>query len=279
MSLPPKWLLALLLILLVNPASACVPIAEQYTDLEPRVIDSVGTSALLLQVDYGEVQFMESADSQIHVEGQALFLDELEYVVDSTESQISIRIYSHHNRSSQAPLLVNILVPLALKVRVETEAASIQAQGFQGDLEITSTSGNIKLDRMTGVLTLYSNRGNITVQDSSGFVSVVGNYGILTVQNVRGDVGISTIMGNIVFGGSIRGEDTVRLETDHGAVSVTLSADSDLTLQVRSTSGDVACMVAGVSSSTRTCDGKIDSGNGSLSIRTVSGAVTLQTTP
>jgi DUF4097 and DUF4098 domain-containing protein YvlB len=278
--LPPlKWSFGLLLILVAYSAPACAPNAGQYTDLETRLIEPLEGKSLLLQVDYGHVQLLASEDRQIHVQGQALFVDDLEYAVVSTESQVSVRIYSHHSRSSEAPLLVTILVPPKLKARVETEAASIRAQGIQGDLEITSTSGDITLEQVTGVMTLHSNRGDITVQDSSGVVSVVGNYGILTAQNVTGDVGISTIMGNIAFSGSIGGNDNVRLETDHGSVYVDLAADSDLSLQVRSTSGEIACMRPALVVSTRTCDGEINSGSGSLSVRTVSGAVTLQMTP
>jgi len=276
---PPKWSCALLLILLGYALFACIPVTEQYTDLEPRSIDPRQAQAILIQVDYGELQLLQSPDPQIHVQGQTVFADELVYEVNSAADPISIQIFSHHARSSQAPLLINILLPPTLKVRVETEAASIQAQGLQGDLEITSISGNITLEQMTGRMTLHSNRGNIMVRGSAGIVSIVGNYGALSTQDVRGDVEISTIMGNIVFSGSIGRDDTVRLETDHGSVSVNLEADSALRLQVRSTSGDVACMLPGMTSSTRTCDGEIDSGNGSLSIRTVSGAVTLQMTP
>jgi hypothetical protein len=276
---PPNWLLALLFVFLTYSVSACVPKVGQYTELETRLINPLEGKSLLLQVDYGQVQLMPSEDGQIHVQGQALFVDSLEYAVESAENQISIRIYSHHSRSSEAPLLVSILLPPKLKARVETEAASILAQGFQGDLEVTSTSGDITLEQMRGAITLHSNRGDITVQDSSGIVSIVGNYGTLIAQNVSGDLGISTIMGNIMFSGSIQGNDTVRLETDHGAISVNLGANSNLKLQVRSTSGDLACMLPDVVVSTRTCDGEIGSGNGSLSVRTVSGAVTLQMTP
>jgi DUF4097 and DUF4098 domain-containing protein YvlB len=132
---------------------------------------------------------------------------------------------------------------------------------------------------VTGEMALRSNRGNITVQESSGVVSVVGNYGRLTAQNVRGDISASTIMGNVVFEGLIQTGDTVRLETDHGAVSVNLSADSALALRVSSTSGDVTCLLPEVASSTRNCDGALRSGGGSLTIRTVSGAVSLQLLP
>jgi DUF4097 and DUF4098 domain-containing protein YvlB len=130
-----------------------------------------------------------------------------------------------------------------------------------------------------GNLVLRSNRGNITMRESSGTISVVGNYGALNVHDVHGETAMSTIMGNVLFDGLIQAGDVVRLETDHGAVSVNLNQDSAASLQVRSTSGDVACMLPDVVSSTRTCDGEIGSGGGELSIRTVSGAVTLQLIP
>ena len=248
-------------------------------DLETRLVDSAEEQSILIQVDYGEVVLMKSEDSRIHVQGQVLFADELEYQIDSSESQILIKVFAHHKHPSRVPLRVMIRLPSQRQVRVETDQASVLVRSFHGGLEIASTSGNITLEQITGEMTLRSNRGNITVQDSSGIVSTVGNYGALTAQNVRGDVSISTIMGNILFEGPIQRDDTVRLETDHGAISVKLGADSALTFQVRSTSGDVACMLPGAVSSTRTCEGQIDSGAGSLSVRTVSGAVTLQSSP
>jgi DUF4097 and DUF4098 domain-containing protein YvlB len=208
-----------------------------------------------------------------------LFDDELEYLVNSTEKQISIKAFAGRDSSSGVPLHLVIRLPQLMQVRVETDEASVSVRGFQGDVEVASTSGDITLERVSGGMTLRSNRGNITIRESSGTVSVVGNYGALTAQNVRGDVSISTIMGNIIFGGLIEGGDFVRLETDHGSVSVNLSADSSLTVQARSTSGDMACMLPNAASSTRTCNGEIHSGDGSLYIRTVSGAVTLQLMP
>ena len=108
---------------------------------------------------------------------------------------------------------------------------------------------------------------------------MVGNYGLLALENARGNIGVSTIMGTIVFDGLIQADDILRLETDHGPISVNLNRSSDLTLKVRSTSGDVACMLPDVISSARTCEGTVNSGGGVLNIRTVSGTVTVQSIP
>jgi DUF4097 and DUF4098 domain-containing protein YvlB len=242
-------------------------------------MDVADMRSILIQVDHGEVTVLESDGDQVEIGGQVLFPDELEYLVSSTEKQISIKVFAHRDSFSNPTLRVVVHIPRQMQLKVETDNASVFVRDYQGDLEVASTSGNISIEQVVGKLTLRSNRGNITVRESLGIISVVGNYGELTIQNVSGETAASTIMGNVVFGGLIQVGDTVRLETDHGSVSVNLSPDSALGLQVRSTSGDVVCMLPEITSSTRACDGEIGSGGGMLSIRTVSGAATLQLIP
>jgi len=269
----------LLITLLASLIYACTPTPEKYTELESRIVDVLDAQSVLIQADHGELTILQSQDSRIRIDGQVLFPDKLEYVIDPTEEQILIKVLTHRDSSSKVPLHLRIQLPEQMQAKVETENASVLAQDYQGDLEVASTGGEITAERIHGSLTLRSNRGNITVQESSEDINVVGNYGALTVQNVSGETAVSTIMGNVVFDGLIEAGDTVRLETDHGAVSVNLSADSALTLRVSSTSGEVTCLLPEVASSTRTCDGEMRPGGGALSIRTVSGAVTVQLIP
>lgn len=268
-----------ILMMLVCFISACLPTSKQYTELESHVFDSVDSQSILIQVDHGEVIVLGSEDDHVKVGGQVLLADELEYQVSSTEKQISIKATTNRNNSPDKPLRVEVNVPKGTPVKVETDSASVFVENYQGDLEVDSTSGKITIEQIIGRIILWSNRGDIIVRKSSGNINVAGNYGALNVQNVHGETAVSTIMGNVVFGGLIQAGDVVRLETDHGSVSVNLDQDSDLSLQVSSISGDVACMVPGLSSSTRSCAGEIGAGNGTLKIRTVSGAVTLQLTP
>ena len=271
-----RWLSHSLLVFLF---SACVAVPADYIVLEHRVVDASPVQSIFIQVDYGELTILGSDETRVTVDGKALFDDELEYVIDSTEEQIRIKVFVHRNSASNIPLQVVVQVPRQMQVEIETNDANVLANDLLGNLEVASTSGDITLENMTGTMTLRSNRGNIAVRESEGIISIAGNYGGLTAQNVHGQIGISTIMGNITLQSLIQGGDTVRLETDHGAVSVNLGADSTLSLQVRSTSGDVACMLPGVATSTRTCEGEIGFDGGSLSVRTVSGAVTLQLIP
>ena len=268
-----------ILILLACFIPACLPAPEQYTELESHILDAADSQSIFIQVDHGEVIVSESEDGHVEVRGRVLFADELEYQVSSVEEQILIKAEVHRIDLPNMSLRVEVRVPKDMPVKIETDGASVFVSNYQGDLEAASTSGNITIEQMTGRMTLRSNRGDIIVRKSSGIISVVGNYGALNVQNVHGETAVSTIMGNVVFDGLIQAGDVVRLETDHGSVSVNLSRDSALSLQVRSTSGDVTCMLPDISSSTRSCDGKIGSGDGALKIRTVSGAVTMQLMP
>ena len=267
------------LLLLTCFLSACAPAPEKYTNLESRSIDVTNAQPIFIQVDHGEVTLLASDDSRVSIDGQVLFADKLEYQVNTTQDQIVIKVFAHRDDLLSPPLRLFVHVPKQLQVKVETDKASVLVQRYQGNLEVDSISGNITVEQMSGGLTAYSNRGNISVRDSSGEISIVGNYGALTMQNTSGETSASTIMGNILFDGLIQAGDKVRLEADHGSVSVNMTADSALGIQVRSTSGDVTCILPGVSSTTRTCDGTINSGSASLSIRTVSGAVTLQLMP
>lgn len=278
MSSSMNRLLSLLLLTWVVLIPACHPLPEQYTKLEPRIVDAVSGQSILIQVDYGEVTIMGFDDTNVAVDGQVLFKDELEYSIDTADEQILIKALSNQN-SSNVPLRLVIRVPHQTQVKVETKNASVIAHDLQGDLVVDSIAGDITIERMTGRATLHSNRGKITVRKSSGIFSVVGNYGLLTLQDVSGEIAASTIMGDIAIGGLIQMGDSVRLETDHGAVFVNLKKDSTLSIQVRSTSGDVTCMLPGLTSTTRTCDGDLNAVGGSLSIRTVSGAVVLQLIP
>lgn len=235
--------------------------------------------SLQIYLNEGVLTVHGDEDEQVRVNGQALSPDQTEYNVTTINDQIQIIVNYTGKRSSNPPVQLTVSVPNNVALTIETDSAFIAVREYTGELDAASVSGNIFVEGAHGDLTLRSNRGNVEVQNSAGEISVVGNYGQLTLENVQGDIGVSTIMGNVVFSGSILMDDNVRLETDHGAVSVHLSADSTLGIQVRSTSGDVACMLSSITSTTRTCDGQMNSGGGSLSVRTVSGAVTLQLIP
>jgi hypothetical protein len=271
--------LIILMVIFSYLFAACVPGAKVHTDLESIILDTTGSQTVLIQINHGEVIVSESDDQFLRVGGQVLLTDEIEYQVSSEEKHILVKAHVNRINSAGAPLRVEIRVPKNMEVRIETESASAFVSNYSGALEVASTAGNLVIEEVKGSITLWSNRGNILVKKSSGRISVVGNYGALTVQDVTGETVVSTIMGKVVFGGAIKEGDVVRLETDHGSVSVNVHKDSDLNFEAYTTSGDMICVLPYQSVTTRSCDGKMGIGNGWLKIRTVSGAVTMQLLP
>jgi hypothetical protein len=270
-------ILALLFSLLF--LSACLSTQPEFVNLQTKTIDAGNARSILIQINRGELVILESEEVRIGVGGQALYPNEVDYEIDDLGDQIVINIQDQHRGLSKNLVQINVSVPGGIKVEVESDNASVRVQGYHGELEVASTSGNVTVENTTGDLTLRSNRGNVTVQNCSGDFSVVGNYGTLTLRDNEGHIGVSTIMGTIMYEGTIQETDIVSLETDHGPIEVNLKSDSNLQLFVRSTSGDIACMVPNLSSTSRSCEGQIGAYGGTLDVRTVSGAVTLRLVP
>lgn len=235
--------------------------------------------SVLIRLDKGVVTVVGGEDGQVRVGGQTPFPDQTEYSVTTVNEEIQIITSYTGRRSSGAQVHIVIGVPDNIALAIETDSASISIGNYTGELAAASISGDILVDDVHGDIILRSNRGDVTVQDSMGRISLVGNYGMLALKNVRGNIGVSTIMGTVTLSGLMQAGDDIHLETDHGPVFANLSSSSALTLQVRSTTGDLTCMAPDIRSTTRTCDGEVASGGGSLSIRTVSGPVTLQLLP
>ncbi len=267
-----------LLIISVICLSSCMT-EHRLIQLTPHALQIAQGQVLLIRLNEGEVQVGGSEDEQIQVNSQAFLPEKVIYEVVETKDQIQITVHYDGRKSSEIPILLQLSVPNHVKVKIETEYASIVVQDYEGDLEAVSVAGDISIQNVNGSIAARSNRGDVTVKRSVGKISVVGNYGLLSFEDVSGNTGVSTIMGTVIFSGPIKADDIVHLETDHGPVRVNFSSDSAFSVQVRSTSGDVTCVLPGINSSLRACDGVFGSIGGTLNVRTVSGAVNLQVTP
>ena len=117
------------------------------------------------------------------------------------------------------------------------------------------------------------------MKNANGQLRVLGEHGILNLENVSGTIGSSTIMGTIRYSGRPMVGDKIHSEVDHGPVEISLPFDSNLVVEISSISGELACMVPSLSSTRQNCLGTIGAGGASMTVRTVSGNVTLQVNP
>jgi hypothetical protein len=277
-----KGLYIILFLFILALLSACNPRLLSDVVIQRKSISITDKQVLIIQVNSGEINILKGGGSFLEISGTTNLQDESVYQVEQNENEVRIiaenkpRLFSF---SGQPNLKFTIQVPPKHKIKIITFDARVNLYNYAGDLDVSAVSGTISARNFSGTASLKSNRGDITVSDSNGELYILGNYGVLSLENLKGIVNSSTIMGTIKFTGLINSGDGVHLETDHGPVEVLLLPGSNQAVQIRSTSGNATCRLPDLSVSPRNCDGIIGNGSGRLSVRTVSGDVTLQQEP
>lgn len=153
-----------------------------------------------------------------------------------------------------------VTVPVGTAVEAQTISGQLSAEALDGELDLTSTSGRIRVsdnegdvtaENVSGQIELSGVRGAVDVESTSGRISAEGQGPSLDADSVAGEVDVSgfdaetveaeTTSGDIRMGG---GFTEARVSTVSGGVEV--AAEEDFTLlEVESTSGDVAVRLPG----------------------------------
>ncbi len=262
--------------------SACVGSARPQSPLASQTLPVSSGQSVVIEMNTGTLAILTSGDNQLEITGQTSSPPKTSYQVTQTTSEIHIS--AQYNKplfsaSSSAPLALEVRLPAGTPLRVETFDAGVTISDYQGSVSITSVSGDIQAQNLSGVVTLRSGRGDIQLSGSSGELKLLGEHGVLSIAETHGEVGASTIMGTIRYSGAPGKGDAVHLETDHGPVAIQLEPGSDLAIGIMTTSGTLTCGVPGVEAVIRGCTGTLGHGAGTLTVRTVSGEVTLQPGP
>jgi DUF4097 and DUF4098 domain-containing protein YvlB len=257
--------------------AACAPTAVPTpVDLKPKTLQVGDAQTIYIEINQGELLIVGNASHTLEISGQTIFPGQIDYRTASVGDQISVTANYTGGKPSDIPIQLEVSVPNGIKVKVDTRYASVVVRDYDGDLQVASVSGNITVENVSGRLVAHSSRGDVSVQNSAGKINLIGNYGRMDVKNVTGELGISTFMGSITFNGPISIGDAMRFETQHALVIVNLSPESALSLQVNSNSGEVACMLPGINAALRSCEGELNSGGGSLTVQSRSGAITIK---
>ncbi|MDO9068750.1 MAG: DUF4097 family beta strand repeat-containing protein [Deltaproteobacteria bacterium] len=180
--------------------------------------------------------------------------------------------------------------------RLNTASGEIEIFGCRGENNLSSASGDIEVNGCTETaLKINTASGDIGVNGCSGglaFQTVSGDAGIslsgnIQGQTVSGDVNIKSdrtgeirirsTSGDIQFQGPVAEGSSAAITTVSGDVSFELGADSSAAIEAATVSGDIDCELdlEGLRQSNRSLSGKLSEGKGDLSIKTVSGDITI----
>lgn len=256
--------------------------AAPASHLPPRSLPLARGQGVFVEAETGRIDVSGTSSGALEIAGQApsAAADALTITTSGDGVHITSKAPRHlFWQPAPAPLQLSLRVPDGAAITIDGFDPTVVIDGLSGKATITTVSGRITIQNSRGDFGITSNRGDVAVISSSGQVHVAGNYGLLSLQDARGTLGAATIMGTVRFAGAIGAADSVSLETDHGPVEIQLAQNSDATVQVGTTTGVITCIMPGLHYAGQGCAGALNTGEGRLTVRTVSGNVTLGQMP
>ncbi len=161
-------------------------------------------------------------------------------------------------------------------VEGRTSGGSISLDGSSGTVEVHTSGGGIRIGRVAGDLRAHTSGGAIEVEEAGGNVTVETSGGGITLRGVRGSIEASTSGGPISATLLDQPERGSTLRTSGGGVTVRLAADIGVSLDAKTSGGDVSTelpITLRGKVGRRALKGKINDGGPSLYIRSSGGSI------
>jgi DUF4097 and DUF4098 domain-containing protein YvlB len=156
-----------------------------------------------------------------------------------------VKVVLPHNSRHVDGSELEIKVPAASTLEVETVSADITAEKASGSLRLQSVSGGVAVGGEPKEFNVKTVSGEITVTATSAPGRAKSVSGAVTLQGVSGSVEASSVSGNLVVkGGEIS---RVEMETTSGSIRFDAGLTKDARLDARTVSGEVKLILpAGV---------------------------------
>jgi DUF4097 and DUF4098 domain-containing protein YvlB len=293
------------------------------------ISNSYAGSRLALDARSGSVTLVRGADNTITIEQtkhgfgwsraaarrdaedfQPLISQSGDTITLSEPSQNNLTLFNRAARSDY-----RITLPSAAIVRASTASGSIDGRALDGQFNLSTSSGDVRLSDIAGTLTVEVGSGSISVRKSSlGQVQLESGSGDIQVDGVQAelhansDSGSITVAdlhdmslnldsgsgnidvrnaaaaafdlqassGSIHFEGSLAGSGVHRARTSSGDLTVTLPQDAGFQLEAQTDSGTIDLPGGwNLPGQNEARAGQIGSGGPSLQLDTSSGDIDL----
>lgn len=181
----------------------------------------------------------------------------------------------HHDRAA-----VTITVPADCPIQLGVISASAVVSGLSSGASVKGVSGDITLDGVTGDVTAENISGVVEARDIDGAVRFKSVSGELTLAGgALSRLRAESLSGQVTADVTLNEAGGIQVSTVSGDVRLRLPGDTDAAVRLNSTSGqvrgDFESLWTANAPASHTVSGNVGAGTGQVSVKTVSGSITL----
>ena len=240
---------------LVGMLSATALCAEEID----QTIDADANGTVTISNISGSVDVSGWSRNQVQVTGE-LGDDVEELIFERSGDEIEIRVKTKRRRSSDIESDLEIRVPSASSLEINTVSADIDVADVTGEQSLESVSGDIDTEARDSDLDANSVSGDVEVQGDgiairsrlstvSGDVETDNLAGEISAESVSGDLLIAngaferatlgTVNGDIVVRAALLDEGRMDIETVNGSVDVEFDGDVSARFDIETFNGAI----------------------------------------
>jgi Putative adhesin len=255
---------------------------------EPSTIDFDGVVALRANIVAGTVSILPSDDRptlQIgEISGQPLEVAHEAGMLTINHKSSGWDGVLKWLQNTRGRVTLTLTVPPDCPVTLNLVTASAVVTGMAGRLSVKTASGDVTLDGVTGSIDANTAAGDIEAQGLAGSVTFKSLSGNLALAGGSLDrLSAQSVTGKVTTDVDLRTKGHAQVSTVSGEVTMRLPETTSATVALNSLTGQVDAGFAQLTRQDRPMGkyitGTLGDGSASLSVNSVSGAITLLSRP
>lgn len=226
---------------------------ESQTPQSDQTVDVAKGTRLVLTNQAGEVTVRAWDRDAVRVQASHSPRERLD--VQTADNTLRIRARSQRGPAGLVDFVLTVprwmavnLSGTYLAATIEGTSAEVNVETVGGDLSVTGGSGAVTLRSIEGEITVQGSSGKVQATTVNDSITLTGVSGDVVAETTNGDVTVSnskasslevsTVNGDVRFEGPTADRGTYRITTHNGDIRVSLGAQANATVFVRTFGGD-----------------------------------------
>jgi len=191
-------------------------------------------------------------------------------------------VVGHANRAKASTASGDISIAETRSAEANTASGDVKLQGIRGPAKCRAVSGDVTLEHVEGEVQISAVSSDVSARSIDESFSATTVSGSIELQEYYGaETSIKSTSGDVEASLSTPLTGTFAARTISGDITVAIPGNSDCTVDLSSTSGDIETELElrNASRSRRQLSGDLGAGRGRLELHSVSGSLTVDEGP